>query len=101
MSIFPCFLTDSFADYDDDDPDGRDMPEASLILDHIEHAVGTAGVDGVGFGTDYDGINHTAKGFESIEKLPVLLDMLKTRGYGELDIAKMASYNLLRVISAQ
>jgi membrane dipeptidase len=101
MSIFPCFLTDSFADYDDDDPDGRDMPEASLILDHIEHAVGIAGVDGVGFGTDYDGINHTAKGFESIEKLPVLLDMLKTKGYGELDIAKMASYNLLRVISAQ
>ena len=101
MSIFPCFLTDSFADYDDDNPDGRDMPEAGFILDHIEHAVGIAGVDGVGFGTDYDGINHTAKGFESIEKLPVLLDMLKTRGYSERDIAKMASYNLLRVISAQ
>ena len=101
MSVFPCFLTDSFADYDDDNPDGRDMPEAGLVVDHIEHALGVAGVDGVGFGTDYDGINHTAKGFESIEKLPVLLGMLKARGYGEQEIAKMASYNLLRVISAQ
>lgn len=101
MSIFPCFLTDSFADYDDDNPDGRDMPEARLVLDHIEHASGVAGVDGVGFGTDYDGINHTAKGLESIEKLPVLLDMLKAGGYSEQDIAQMASYNLLRVISAQ
>ena len=101
MSVFPCFLTDSFADYDDDNPDGRDMPEARLVLDHIEHAVGVAGVDGVGFGTDYDGINHTAKGLESIEKLPVLLNELKSRGYKDEDIAKMASYNLLRVISAQ
>ena len=101
MSVFPCFLTDSFADYDDDNPDGRDMPEAGLVVDHIEHALGVAGVDGVGFGTDYDGINHTAKGFESIEKLPVLLGMLKARGYGEQEIAKMASYNLLRVISAK
>ena len=101
MSVFPCFLTDSFADYDDDNPDGRDMPEAGLVVNHIEHALGVAGVDGVGFGTDYDGINHTAKGFESIEKLPVLLGMLKARGYGEQEIAKMASYNLLRVISAQ
>ena len=101
MSVFPCFLTDSFADYDDDNPDGRDMPEARLVLDHIEHAVGVAGVDGVGFGTDYDGISHTAKGFESIDKLPVLLDELKARGYKDEEAAKMASYNLLRVISAQ
>ena len=101
MSVFPCFLTDSFADYDDDNPDGREMPEAGLVIDHIAHAVGVAGVDGVGFGTDYDGINHTAKGFESIDKLPVLIDELKARGYSEQDVAKMASYNLLRVISAQ
>lgn len=101
MSIFPCFLTDSFADYDDDNPDGRPMPEMDLVLDHIAHAVKVAGVEGVGFGTDYDGINHTAKGLESIEKLPLLVDGLKKRGFGMSDIEKMASQNVLRVISSQ
>ena len=99
MSIFPCFLTDSFADYDDDNPDGRAMPAMDLVLDHIAHAVNIAGVEGVGFGTDYDGINHTAKGLESIEKFPLLVDGLKRRGFGLSDIEKMASQNVLRVIS--
>ena len=99
MSIFPCFLTDSFADYDDDNPDGSAMPEMDLVLDHIAHALKVAGVEGVGFGTDYDGINHTAKGLESIEFFPRLVDGLEKRGYGISDIEKMASQNLLRVIS--
>lgn len=99
MSIFPCFLTDSFADYDDDNPDGRAMPAMDLVLDHIAHAVNIAGVEGVGFGTDYDGINHTAKGLESIEKFPLLVDGLKRRGFGLSDIEKMAFQNVLRVIS--
>ena len=99
MSIFPCFLTDSFADYDDDNPDGRAMPEMDLVLNHIAHAVNVAGVEGVGFGTDYDGINHTAKGMESIEMFPLLVDGLKKRGYSLDNIEKMASQNLLRVIS--
>ena len=99
MSIFPCFLTDSFADYDDDNPDGRAMPEMDLVLDHIAHAVSVAGVEGVGFGTDYDGINHTPKGLESIEKFPLLVEGLKKRGYGMSEIEKMASQNVLRVIS--
>ena len=101
MSVFPCFLTDAFSDFDDDNPDGRPMPDAGLVLDHFVHAVDVAGVEGVGFGTDYDGINHTAKGFESIDKLPILMEGLKSRGYTDPDLAKMASYNLLRVISAQ
>lgn len=99
MSIFPCFLSDSFADFDDDNPDGRAMPEMDLVLDHIDHAVRVAGVEGVGFGTDYDGINHTAKGLESIEKFPLLVEGLKKRGYGMSEIEKMASQNLLRAIS--
>lgn len=98
MSIFPCFLTDRFAGYDDDNPDGRPMPEMDVVLDHIDHAVKIAGVEGVGFGTDYDGINHTAKGLESIEKFPLLVKGLKKRGYAMADIEKMASKNVLRVI---
>ena len=99
MSIYPCFLSDSYADFDDDNPDGRPMPDLEIVLDHFVHAVKVAGVEGVGFGTDYDGINNTAKGLESIEKFPVLLDGLKRRGFSYGEIEKMASENLLRVIS--
>ena len=101
MSIFPCFLTDDFADYDDDNPDSRPMPELELVLDHIEHAVNVAGTEGVGIGTDYDGIEHTAKGLESIDKLPLIFDGLSKRGFRDDIIEKIASDNLLRVISAQ
>ena len=101
MSIFPCFLTDSFADYDDDNPDGRAMPGMDMVLDHIAYAVKVAGVESVGLGTDYDGINHTAKGLESIEKFPLLVDGLKNRGFCLSDIEKMAFQNVLRVISSQ
>ena len=101
MSIFPCFLTDDFADYDDDNPDSRPMPELELVLDHIEHAVNVAGTEGVGIGTDYDGIAHTAKGVESIDKLPLIFDGLSKRGFRDDIIEKIASDNLLRVISAQ
>ena len=101
ISIYPCFLSDAYADFDDDMPDGRAMPELDYVLDHICHAVEIAGVGHVGIGTDYDGINHTAKGLESIDKLPVLLDRLAGRGFGHEDLVKMASGNLLRVILAQ
>ena len=101
ISIYPCFLTDEFASFDDDAPDGREMPEPSLVLDHLRHAVEVAGVDGVGIGTDFDGINHTAKGLESVDKIQNLLNNMKESGFGNDAIAKIASGNLLRVISAQ
>lgn len=101
MSIFPCFLSDAYSDFDDDNPDGRPMPELSKVSEHILHALSVAGEDGVGLGTDYDGINHTAKGLESIEKLPLLLKDLKNRGLGDGVVSKVAYINLLRVLSAQ
>ena len=101
MSIFPCFLSDKYSDFDDDNPDGRAMPEVGCVSDHIVHALSVAGVNGVGIGTDYDGINHTAKGLESIEKFPCLFEDLKNRGVKQEIIAKVASINLLRVLSAQ
>ena len=101
MSIFPCFLSDRYSDFDDDNPDGREMPELESVSDHIVHALSVAGENGVGLGTDYDGINHTAKGLESIEKLPCLFENLKSREVSSEIMAKVAYINLLRVLSAQ
>jgi membrane dipeptidase len=101
MSIFPSFLTDGFAGFNDDNPDGREMPDMDLVVDHIVHAVNVAGIEGVGIGTDFEGINHTPKGLENIEKMPVLMDALSRKGFSSSDLDKMASENLLRVISSQ
>ncbi len=101
MSIYPCFLSDAYADFDEDHPDGRPMPPIDLVLDHIVHAIAVAGVEGVGLGTDYDGIEATAKGLEDVSKMPLIVDGLKNRGLSLSEIEKVASQNLLRVISAQ
>lgn len=101
ISIFPCFLSDDYSDFDDDKPDSRPMPPLSLVLDHICRAVRVAGVEGVGIGTDYDGISHTAKGLESIENMGKIFDGLRERGFCSSEIEKIASQNLLRVISSQ
>ena len=101
ISVFPPFLTDRLFDLDDDIPDPRPMPGVEDVVRHIVHAVKIAGVGHVGIGTDFDGINHTPTGLESIEKLPFLFDALRKKGFSEGDLSKMASENLLRVISAQ
>ena len=78
---------------------GAERITADDFADHVLHFFKVGGEDIVGLGTDYDGINHTAKGLESIEKFPLLVDGLKKRGFGLSDIEKMASQNALRVIS--
>lgn len=101
MSIYPCFLSDDYAGFDEDYPDGRPMPPIGFVLDHIDHAIRVSGIEGVGLGTDYDGIEATAKGLEDVSKMPLIVDGLQKRGYSLSEIEKVASQNLLRVISAQ
>ena len=101
MSIYPCFLSEDCIDFDEDHPDGRPMPGLEFLLRHIRHAVNIAGIEHVGIGTDYDGIEVTALGLESIDKFGILFDELKKSGFSEREIEKIASENLLRVISAQ
>ncbi len=74
-------------------------PGISLVADHIEHAVSVAGIDHVGIGTDYDGIESTASGLEDIGSFHKLWDVLSARGFSERDIKKIAGENLLRVLN--
>ena len=73
-------------------------PSATRVADHIEHAVGVGGIDHVGIGTDYDGIEVTASGLEDISKFGVLFDELRRRGFSRRDISKIAGENLLNVL---
>lgn len=64
----------------------------------IDHIVKIAGVDHVGIGTDFDGINSVPQGLEDVSKMPALTAALLRRGYTERDIRKIMGGNFLRVI---
>ena len=78
------------------------MPRPSYkdVADHIDHAVQVMGMDHVGVGTDYDGIIVAPEGLESVSKMPVLWEELRSRGYSHSDIEKVAGKNFLRVMDA-
>jgi len=73
-------------------------PSYTAIADHIEHAVQVAGIDHVGLGSDFDGIDSAPKGMEDASKLPDLVRELARRGYSEQDLKKILGGNLLRVM---
>lgn len=73
-------------------------PSFRRVADHIDHAVEIAGIDHVGIGSDFDGIEVAPDGLDDISMMPVLFDELRSRGYRESDIAKIAGGNFLRIL---
>jgi membrane dipeptidase len=75
-------------------------PDATLsqVADHIEHVRQVAGVDHVGIGSDFDGIDHVVVGLEDVSKFPDLFAELIRRGWSDADLKKLAGRNLLRVL---
>ena len=71
----------------------------STLLDHFEHAVKVAGIDHVGLGSDFDGVDDMLpEGMEDISKLPNLVRGLMERGFSDDDILKILGGNTLRVM---
>ena len=77
------------------------LPKVSWerIIDHIDHAVKTAGADHVGLGSDFDGATMPL-GLEDASKLPKITDALLKKGYSEQDVEKILGGNILRVMEA-
>jgi len=69
------------------------------VADHIEHIRDVAGVDHVGIGGDFDGIEHVVLGLEDVSKYPALFAELSRRGWSEAALRKLAGENLLRAFS--
>ncbi|CAK1549891.1 unnamed protein product [Leptosia nina] len=67
---------------------------------HINHIRDVAGVDYVGLGAGYDGINYTPQGLEDVSSYPMLFAELMEAGWSMEDLKKLAGLNLLRVLSA-
>jgi membrane dipeptidase len=75
-------------------------PPLSLLLDHIDYIVKLVGVDYVGLGSDFDGIESAPKGLDGVEGLPLITEGLIKRGYSEKDVKKILGGNFLRVFKA-
>jgi len=73
-------------------------PPLSLLIDHIDHIAEVAGVDHVGLGSDFDGVNgQLPEGLDSAADLPKITEGLLERGYSPADCRKILGGNLLRV----
>jgi membrane dipeptidase len=74
-------------------------PPASLddIADHVEHVRDVAGIDHVGIGSDYDGMNAPPV-MPDVSSYPVLFAHLVERGWTDEDLGKLASGNILRAL---
>ena len=68
------------------------------VADHIDLVVELAGIDHVGFGSDYDGVGDSLPtGLKDVSTYPNLIYVLLKRGYTDEDIEKICYKNLWRV----
>lgn len=77
-------------------------PRSTLgqLADHVDHIVKRAGIDHVGIGADFDGMDRATQGLDDVSGYPALFTELARRGYGQRDLEKIASRNMLRVMRA-
>ena len=73
---------------------------ASVVIDHIVHALELVGDDHVGLGADWDGVPTLPVGLEDCSKLEYVTVELLRRGYSEETVRKVLGENLLRVMEA-
>ncbi|MXO76252.1 membrane dipeptidase [Altererythrobacter aerius] len=66
--------------------------------DHIDHIRKVAGIDHIGIGGDYDGMETGPVGAEDAAGYPALFTELARRGYSRADLEKIASRNMDRVL---
>jgi len=77
-------------------------PHASVndVVAHIDHIRQIVGVDSIGIGSDFDGIDCAPEGLEDVSKFPNLTRALLEKGYSAEDIRKIYGGNFLRVMRA-
>ncbi len=73
------------------------VPDLNDVIDHIDYIKDLIGVDHVGIGADWDGVEALPKGIEHIGKMPIITEKLIERGYSVRDVKKILGGNFKRV----
>lgn len=85
INFYSSFLTEGEGQIDD-------------IIRHIEYLAGLGGINIIGFGSDFDGIDRPPKDIEGPQDYPKIIERLLQLNYSEQDIEKICSGNFLRII---
>lgn len=75
-------------------------PPLSTLIDHIDYIIKLVGIDYVGLGSDFDGINVTPLQMDDVTSYPLITKALVEKGYSEKDLHKILGTNFLRVLKA-
>ena len=73
-------------------------PTLDDVLRHIDGIAELGGIDVLGFGSDFDGIEKWPDGLASPADFPALIELLDKHGYSRIDIEKIAGLNLWNVL---
>ena len=91
--------TQTVAEFDDSwEKSHPPLPvKIDAVLDQIDYGVKLVGIDHIGIGSDFDGVNGALPdGLKSVADYPNLIAGLRARGYSDVDIRKILGGNLLR-----
>ena len=89
-----------------------DKQNINVLIEHLIHMIEIMGIEHVGFGFDFsefldldtlksfsDQVSPSTKGLEDASKVPVLLDLLKSKGFSKDEVNKIAFKNWQNVIN--
>jgi membrane dipeptidase len=82
----------------EDGGESEDTP-LEMIVRHVDYLVERLGIEGVGYGSDFDGAK-IPKELGDVSNLPKLLAALRAAGYDETALNKLAHGNWIRVLRA-
>ena len=75
-------------------------PSLAQLIDHLDHIANLIGVDHIGIGSDFDGINSAPRELNDVTNMPLITEELLKRGYSKKDITKILGGNFIRVLKA-
>lgn len=90
----------AFTAYNKQRAEQQPKPVATLadVVAHFVHPREVAGIDHIGVGGDYDGVDKLPEGLADVSTYPALLGALADLGWSDDDLAKVAGRNVLRVM---
>ncbi len=72
----------------------------NLLIEHIDYIAKLVGVNYVGIGSDFDGIESPPQQLNDVTTYPLITKALLDKGYSKKDVRKILGENLIRVLKA-